>query len=95
MKATRFLTHDSGLAGAWAKLTQVLIFDPLRRDDAPRERLPRQTNTRPGGLLDRLDHWFWRQAQREREAYLAGARNIYELEQRIRRLERFPGSRYG
>lgn len=81
MKATGFLCDDPGLSGAWAKLTQALIFDPLRREPRPRKR-------RPVGFFDRLDGWFWRQAQREQEAYLAGARDIYDLEQRIRRLER-------
>ncbi|TMH56074.1 MAG: DUF3563 domain-containing protein [Betaproteobacteria bacterium] len=31
---------------------------------------------------------------RDREAYLAGAQDIFELERRMRRLERSVGSRY-
>jgi hypothetical protein len=46
------------------------------------------------GFLERLDRWFWRQQLREREAYLSGAQDIFELEDRIRRLERSVGSRY-
>ena len=45
-------------------------------------------------LIERLDRWFWRQQLREREAYLSGAQDIFELEDRIRRLERSVGSRY-
>jgi hypothetical protein len=86
MKATGIL-DDPGLSGAWAKLTQALIFDPLRRDARP-------AKARSVGFFDRLDRWFWRQAQRDLEAYLAGSRDIYELEQRIRRLERAAGSSF-
>ena len=40
------------------------------------------------GWLDRLDHWFWKSEQRAVEAYLAGSTDIYDLEARIRSLER-------
>jgi hypothetical protein len=86
MKATGFL-DDPGLIGAWAKLSRALTFDALRRDAARGEKPERSR-----GLFDRLDAWLWRQAQREQEAYLAGARDIYELEARIRRLERCASS---
>jgi hypothetical protein len=39
-------------------------------------------------LLDRLDGWFERQEQRERESYLGQSQDIFELERRIRHLER-------
>ena len=64
-------------------------------------------NTRPGrpgataraesqkrGLLDRLDAWFWRQQQNAREDYLAGARDVYDLERRIDALDRGSVTRY-
>ena len=86
MKATGFLWDHPGLGGAWAKVSQALRFYPLRRDAG-------QGKAQSGTVFDRLDHWFWRQAQRDREAYLSGARDIYELEDRIRRLERSDGSR--
>ncbi|TMG86654.1 MAG: DUF3563 domain-containing protein [Betaproteobacteria bacterium] len=41
-----------------------------------------------------MDRWLWRQQLRKREAYLSGAQDIFELEDRIRRLERSVGSRY-
>ena len=81
VKATSFLWDDLGLAGAWAKLTQALLFDRLRRDTVPQDSPPAPA----AGFFTRLDAWFSRQAQREREAYLAGAHDIYELEERIRR----------
>jgi hypothetical protein len=89
MKATRLLWDDPGLTGAWAKLAQALLFDRLRRDTVPQNRPPQAPTA---GFFSRLDAWLSRQARREREAYLAGARDIYELEERIRRLERSAGS---
>ena len=44
--------------------------------------------------LGRLDDWFWRQQQRQREAYLAQATDIFDLEERMRRLERSGGRSY-
>jgi len=46
------------------------------------------TPARRRGLFERLDDWFWRQQQRAVEAYLAKATDVYDLEARIRALER-------
>jgi len=48
MKATNFLWDEPGLAGAWAKLTHALIFDPLRRDTKSENRPARPAGTRSG-----------------------------------------------
>jgi hypothetical protein len=40
------------------------------------------------GLLDRLDTWCWRMEQRALERHLAKSRDIYDLEVRMRDLER-------
>lgn len=45
-------------------------------------------------LLERLDHWFWLREQREVEAHLSKATDIYDLEARIRDLERGVMYRY-
>lgn len=42
------------------------------------------------GLMSRLDRWFWSLEQKRRDAYLAQAVDIVDLEQRMRRLERAP-----
>lgn len=46
------------------------------------------------GLLARIDAWFWRQRQRDLDAYLGQSQDLFELERRIRDLERSIGSRY-
>jgi hypothetical protein len=81
MKATNFLLDSPASAG-------------LVGPSAKRDRATGSAGTRSPGLLERLDRWFWRQQVRDREAYLAGARDIFELEERMRRLERSVGSRY-
>ncbi len=40
--------------------------------------------------LDRLDHWFWRRRQKDREAYLARATDLADVERRLRELDRRP-----
>ena len=45
-------------------------------------------------LLDRLDAWFWRQRQDANEAYLAQSKDVFELESRMRAIERGVGGRY-
>jgi hypothetical protein len=40
------------------------------------------------GLLERLEYWFWAQQQRDLEAYLAKATDVYDLEARIHAVER-------
>lgn len=90
MKHTNILLHPSVWNGALTR-----SFDALgsRREDATigLERDPRRTNASPPrspGLFERIDRWFWRQAQRDRERYLAGSQDVFELERRMRRLER-------
>jgi hypothetical protein len=45
-------------------------------------------------LMERFDRWLWNQHVRDREAYLADAKDIYELEERIRQLDRSVSGRY-
>ena len=39
-------------------------------------------------IFANLDRWLWRQHMRETEAWLAQSKDVYELETRIRHLER-------
>lgn len=41
-------------------------------------------------LAETLDDWFYRQQVREREAYLAQAQDIFDLENRLRAYDRGP-----
>jgi hypothetical protein len=52
---------------------------------------PAATEKTPAvGWLERFDRWAARQRQRDRERYLARSADIFELEARIRELERRP-----
>lgn len=46
------------------------------------------------GWLERLEQWQWRQEQRSVEAYLAQSQDVFELEARIRALQRGNPWRY-
>ena len=46
-------------------------------------------------MLERLDAWFWRQEQKDREAYLAGSADVFDLERRIDAIERGVVTRHG
>jgi hypothetical protein len=85
MKATSFLLGSPAASPAVAGLAGVLAKCNRATDAA---------GTRSPGWFERLDRWFWRQQMRDREAYLSGAQDIFELEERMRRLERSVGSRY-
>jgi len=74
----------------------VFLISEALRGFAHRQRAapaPRAVDPWPrrGSWLDRIDEWFWQQRLNDREAYLAGARDIAEVEARLRELDR---SRY-
>ena len=85
MKARNFLPNDDGVVGAWAKLAHALAFPMQPLGGAPAR--TDESASRPG-FFERLDRWLWQQEMRQREAYLAGAKDIFELEERMRRLDR-------
>jgi hypothetical protein len=39
-------------------------------------------------VFDSLDRWLWKQQMRETEAWLARSTDVYDLEARLRRLDR-------
>jgi hypothetical protein len=45
-------------------------------------------------LLERIDAWFWRQSQKDRDAYLARSTDVHDLERRMAALDRATASRY-
>ena len=64
----------------------------LRATESESKLPPQPSGKPPAGptLLERLDRWLARARQRDRERYLAQARDVFELEDRIRTLERLP-----
>jgi hypothetical protein len=75
-----------------ATLLGDAMMPQVRRGDHGPPRSEPVTAAGPG-LLDRLDAWFWRQRQSEHETYLAQSQDVYELERRMRALERSAGTR--
>ena len=92
MKATNFLLQEPGLTDAWTKLANALAFHPQPRDSEPHQESGKPVDRRPG-FFERQDRWLWRQEMKEREAWLAESKDIFELEARMRMLDRV-GSRY-
>jgi hypothetical protein len=71
-------------------LGDAIMPQPRRGDRGARRSKPATAGAR--NLLDSLDTWFWRQRQRADEAYLAQSQDVFELERRIRTLERAAGN---
>ena len=64
------------------------VSKPTRTD--PRTPTDAEPAAPRRGLVERLEHWFWTQRQKDLEAYLAQSTDIHDLEARIRDLERNP-----
>jgi hypothetical protein len=98
MKATNFRWDVTGMSGVLDALAhpQVTVRLPRRRQPKSSTGSAHDTPATPAppGLVERFDRWLFRLRQREQEAYLAGAQNIFELEERMRRLERSVGNSY-
>jgi hypothetical protein len=98
MRPNQLTLRDPGNLGIFALMAKALSIPPRRTEVLARQgadAAPAAADAalsgspaRRRGLLERLDHWFWVQQQREREAYLAKATDVYDLEARIRALER-------
>jgi hypothetical protein len=90
MKPRLFPINDNAFSSAFAATFSWPAFAPTRQPtfgeavDA-RGREPRL------GFWDRIDRWAWKQVQKEREAYLAKAQNLAELESRMRDLDSVRG----
>ena len=98
MKAINFHFGETAVTGAWARLAFAETFGRFQPEarlqslsPTARQRAPERAHV---SLFERLDRWMYRQQQRDREAWLSGAQDIFELEERIRYLERSVGSRY-
>jgi hypothetical protein len=76
---------ERGIFALLAALTHAALA--MREPTAPRPRRPAKP-----GLFERFDRWAARQRQRDRERYLAQSEDVFELERRIRELEKSDGS---
>jgi hypothetical protein len=98
MKAINFHFGEMAVSGAWTRLAFPEIFGRLRTGARPQQLtlLPRGSAAKRESisLFERLDRWMYRLQQRDREAWLGSSQDIFELEDRIRYLERSVGSRY-
>jgi hypothetical protein len=79
--------------GIFSLMARALALPPpeseaLEHRDTRATRTPAEASPRRRGLFERLDHWLWTLRQRDIEAYLAKATDVYDLEARIRALER-------
>ena len=89
---------DRSLLGTCIQLAHATFFEALpanierRAPIAPSNLAPKRA--RPPGALQRafaaLDDWFHRQRLASREKYLSQAQNVFDLEARMRDLERRP-----
>ena len=90
---------EHSIVGTVIKLAQTTFFDTLpanaqmKTPTAP-EKLPAVKRlAREGRLsqwLNAFDNWLYQQQVKQREAFLAQSKDIFELEARIRHLERRP-----
>jgi len=94
--------YDTSLIGVMSRLTHGILLDaneramrdgtradpPARSPMSRPASAPAGTRARSGNWLDRLDNWFWKQEMKSREAFLARSIDVFDLEQRMRCLER-------
>ena len=82
--------YDGSLIGVMTRLTHGILFDASARAerDSARAFTPARATATRSSWLDRLDNWFWKQEMKSREAFLAKSIDIFDLEQRMRCLER-------
>ena len=99
MNPMKHAFSEHSIVGSCIKLAQTTFFDQLpanaemKTPTAP-EKLPAVKRIAREGRLSRLlnglDNWLYRQQVKQREAYLGESKDIFELEARIRHLERRP-----
>ena len=89
---------ENGFMDVVVKLAQTAFFDDLPSNANNRPAVAAATVAGPledaPSLRQRwlagLERWMYRQQISKREAYLSQSRDVYELEERIRNLERRP-----
>lgn len=70
------------------------LLGRFRPSKSASRRAPPPVTAAKQGWLERLDGWLWRQEQKDREDYLAGSGDRFELERRMEALEHGTAARY-
>lgn len=83
----KYATPIDGWSAYYALLTDALSARPTPLIETARRAPAPQRRSR--SLLERLDHWFADQRERQRERYLAQATDLCDLESRMRELNRY------
>jgi hypothetical protein len=88
MRVTTPAVNEPGFIALCIQLAQATFSDvmPSKLDPKAPASLVRVPNER--GWMTALGNWFHRQEVKNREAYLAQSTDIFDLERRIRYLER-------
>ena len=96
MHANQVPHDDLGIFAIMAKALalQPAGHDPFERHEVAPDAAAVEAAPPRRGFLDRVDHWFWTRRQRALEAELGKATDVYDLEARIRDLERGALYRY-
>ena len=85
---------EPGFIALCIELAQATFSDVIPRGDSPASTASSRTNDRSRAgrpsWSKRLNDWFYQQQVDQREAYLAQSTDIFDLERRIRHLERRP-----
>ncbi len=90
---------ENSLVGNCIRLAQTTFFDamPARADvqvpKAPALRAPAKSETfgqRLARWTENFENWLYRQRMNDRDAYLAQSQDVFELERRLRDLDRRP-----
>jgi hypothetical protein len=88
MRARDIPVDEEGALGLCRLLLYAAAPEVLEQESPPK--FTREAASTRVNLLERFDRWVARMRQRDRERYLAQASDVFELEQRIRELERRP-----
>ena len=93
MRATDIPVDREGALGLCRLLLRAPASPTVVDAPSPRSHVGNGVAPPPSGkftLFERFDRWTARMRQRDRERYLAQASDVFELEARIRELERRP-----
>jgi hypothetical protein len=85
--------NEYSLVGTVIKLAQSTFQQTMPATLPAEAMLPPQAAPREGIIsraLAAIDGFFYRQQMKEREAYLGQAQDIFDLENRLRQLDRRP-----